>query len=157
MSGGRVLSGPGGGSVVALEVLAVAGEVQRSQLVGGLANHVALADEDLVGRGRAERVAFANDLSDPELIISSAHANESKGDGGMAVIARTTVPSRPAAISVAVIDGLPLSREALARLVRQNVTLALAGQDARARRVGAAARASSADRAGRSRASKPRR
>jgi hypothetical protein len=31
---------------------------------------------------QAQRVAFANDLADPELIASTVHANESKGDEG---------------------------------------------------------------------------
>jgi hypothetical protein len=35
-----------------------------------------------VGWTHAKRVAFASDLSDPELIVSSVHANESKGDDG---------------------------------------------------------------------------
>jgi two-component system, NarL family, nitrate/nitrite response regulator NarL len=47
-------------------------------------------------------------------------------------LANTTPPARPAGISVAVIDGLPLFRDALVRLVRQDAALVLAGEAATA-------------------------
>jgi two-component system, NarL family, nitrate/nitrite response regulator NarL len=50
----------------------------------------------------------------------------------MALAAITTPPARPSGISVAVIDGLPLFRDALVRLVRQDVALVWAGEAAAA-------------------------
>ena len=50
----------------------------------------------------------------------------------MAVAAIPTPQPRPSAVTVAVIDGLPLFRDALVRLVRKDVTLALAGEAATA-------------------------